>query len=275
MSNADDWPVTRAARDLQEVWNQLSELQERMDAPGEEGRFRGHADVKWSVLPSFERSFANVISTSDRDRCLKAEQDHIKRFIDAAAGYIGWTEAAFISDAPMAALTLARHYGLATRLVDWSKSAFVAAYFAIVNAERHNVDGVVWWYSGKALHANYPGLWRSLFDKESHVEPELFQCLFGDSEPPAVLAEQHLAIPFPRIAVQQGLFTIHSRFGTNHAEAIASMISDKQDLGRVIIPSALKTPLLRRLQRMNFCAESVHTAEPHLIADKLNAAAET
>ena len=40
-------------------------------------------------------------------------------------------------------LVLARHYGIPTRLLDWSYSPLIAARFATVNG-KHDSDRVVW-----------------------------------------------------------------------------------------------------------------------------------
>jgi hypothetical protein len=44
----------------------------------------------------------------------------------------------------IAGLGIVQHYGYPTRLLDWSESALVAAFFAC--AERLDEDGEIWWF---------------------------------------------------------------------------------------------------------------------------------
>ncbi len=63
-------------------------------------------------------------------------------------------------------LSVAQHYGLPTRLLDWSYSPEVALHFATVNIDKYDSDGAVWKVNYKKVHELIPDKLRKIIDKE-------------------------------------------------------------------------------------------------------------
>jgi hypothetical protein len=95
--------------------------------------FRGHREAHWEVRPSLwrqyspedERNFTNRFRTRAALRRPAAPAEH---------DYAAW-------------LSLMQHYGLPTRLLDWSRSPLVATYFAVASYIKKNAvpaDAVIW-----------------------------------------------------------------------------------------------------------------------------------
>lgn len=63
-------------------------------------------------------------------------------------------------------LSVAQHYGLPTRLMDWTYSPFVAMHFATANLERFDCDGVIWAVNYLKVHQLLPDNLRDVLDEE-------------------------------------------------------------------------------------------------------------
>src|SRR6266852_2318631 len=84
--------------------------------------FRGHRDARWPVCTKFERVCANI----GRSKWSAVERHALRQFQRRLHQY-----ATVIPDLDdtLEWLALMQHHGAPTRLLDWTRSPFVAVYF--------------------------------------------------------------------------------------------------------------------------------------------------
>jgi hypothetical protein len=163
--------------------------------------FRGHADSSWKLLPKIQRGYdvlterylANLFYQGAKLRHASFPHDD---------DYAGW-------------LALMQHYGLPTRLLDWSNSALIAAYFATKYdsdmSRKTEGDAAVWMLQPETLNATqgYESVFPSL-NAES-----LASLVHGAFKEPRTKPSHDVLAAVPvnqdlRMVMQQGTFTIHA-----------------------------------------------------------------
>jgi len=209
--------------------------------------FRGHADLDWELKPSAlryrtetERNKAfNLLSTFKRLVEMKLQrppdpEDELK-----------WVQ-------------LAQHYGLPTRLLDWTENAAIALYFACLRPDR---NGLVFALNPVDLNKSVDPRRPRVFDvnKDSALI-DSYLYLTGQLDPKNGFKTIaiHPTWNSERIMLQQGVFTLHG--------SKVFMLSGKQAPSLVYMPilRKFKKGLLAELERIGVSEMSIFPEPEHL-----------
>jgi FRG domain len=189
------------------------------------------------LLPSIDRDGRAHVS---RTEILQLERQSIDIFRSTARYFAASGERGALAD-DIVSLMVLRHYGVPTRLVDWSASPYVAAYFA---ACCYDDDGEIWCFDEPQYEQAGQKQWEKWPETtiDGSGEPSKFAAgltAFTVEEPPDWFICAFYT-GFPRQDAQAGAYTMTARFGRDHADAIARLLSDDSLYHLYIVPKAFK-----------------------------------
>jgi hypothetical protein len=226
-----------------------------VDAANDEFWFRGQSNETWPLETSLSRSSRNLNLTEDQLSDL--ESVALKAFRWAAHLHVKPELLAKLRTIPCW-WALMQHHGAPTRLLDWSLSPYVAAYFAVLQ-DRDGAPGVVWAFCSSQL--------REAFKKGNNGKPiRAFEAKNARTwyrrRIKKTLKGQQIVIPLSfslasseRIVAQQGKFTMSFDINSTH-NSIGSQIESRFSR-KIVIPHHMKPEFLLRLRRMNITGASL------------------
>lgn len=209
--------------------------------------FRGHARVKWSLTPSALR----YKREADRKRALQLVSE-FKRVAEiklprppGPEDHLKWVQ-------------LAQHYGIPTRLLDWTESATIGLYFACLSESSEPSDGMVFMLNPVDLNRlSYPQKPRVL---DAGEDTRLIQEYLRLDAKRRKRGKATVAVNpvwnSDRLMLQKGVFTLHgSHFN----------LDSNQAPSLVALPIFLesKPQLLKELERVGVDEMSIFPELEH------------
>jgi hypothetical protein len=195
--------------------------------------YRGHRRTGWKLVP----------------RVLRDDMPQHEQSIALAFRAMAATR--YASCPPVNAhdqwLSLMQHHGAPTRLLDWTCSPLVAAFFVVLDDEDSFDDGCIWAMKPEKLNSSQLATKRiRTSDNQivSRILAKPFSETTDDQAPKWALAFQAQETS-PRMMMQGGQFTVHGR-----PEPLDAFKAAARFLWRFDVPQASKATLAGELDRL-------------------------
>lgn len=177
--------------------------------------FRGQVR-DWPLSPSLARK-----SVTEQERA--KESECFRRLAEILPNVNDWERA-----------TIAQHYGVPTRLLDWSENPLVGLYFALDDEKYDDEDGVIW-----------------VFEDKTIVVPDVASIRDGSGlrkleYPRPYRAWQKLQLEIPRTKVQRGSLTSQPDLSKEFDKQ--KFDQNTQSLRKFIVLKESKTQLRKQLE---------------------------
>jgi hypothetical protein len=263
-----------------ESWNDILQLFDKITDKSSNWAFRGQSNENWKLSTKFEREADKYQCDSywfkNREKMIlqdfQRKAHHYVQNLPDSENYIEW-------------LSLLQHYGGPTRLLDFTYSYYVAAFFAV---ETSNIDSAIWAVNINQLFEHLSKITDyNLLEKERMFEKIIER---NNHWAETVIKERkndnivYIVEPFhqhERISIQQGLSLFPGNIEKPFEQNLCSVFEfDFKDLStdnalnktfseigkldfsnisiiKIVIPSNLNSKALTELHKMNVTATTL------------------
>lgn len=205
--------------------------------------YRGHARAEWRLEPALDRILPYRGAPAD----IRKRADHLRAFQLATRGRRGPN--AITPPTEEEWWALGQHHGLATPLLDWTRSPYVAAYFAFWHPNLPHAKYRVVFALQSGIIANYCNGGAHIEGYANRITPPGGVPLGPDERVDTFTPQSD---DNPRLVSQSGVFT-RAPDGREIEDWVRDHFSGikKGILVKVLIPERDRTECLQSLNRMN------------------------
>ncbi len=222
--------MSNKSKKVQSISDLLTNLKDDTAKYSGQVWYRGHSLATWPLQPSFMRKKKKASEFTILSRFKQNASLLINR---PPSSYFDW-------------LFQMQHYGVPTRLLDWTESPLTALYFAVDDVKHSKKDGALWMLFPTELNKH-----SKIYSDEHFYIPSFDDLVLKNYDPETLNQDPNTKLlPLAAIAsrnnarmqAQLGVFTISHR-----DETPIENIGDKSHIIKYIIPKAKKVEIKREL----------------------------
>ncbi len=217
--------------------------------------YRGEENASLTLIPSIQRSKKRL----EAERYITNDfYTRARQIIDnppAKHNYAGW-------------VSLMQHYGLPTRMLDWSQSPLIAVFFATETyRELPDKDGCVWVLAPGLLNEK-EGFGDCIYPIDADTTQEMLLPAFKHAHHNHELTNRILACSSTENNLR--MYSQHSNFTVHNSLKHLEDICDENMLYKIIIPCDRKKYFIDSLRVLGITESFVYPDLDHRSADLRN-----
>ena len=219
--------------------------------------YRGHSDESWTLQSTLERILGDTYeSTSEKFE--KYSLDDFKNKFHL------YSNSSNLPESKLEWLSIMQHYGVPTRMLDFTRSPYIALYFALENAAKIGSSSfVIYAIDFRQTLKKSLSILKE-YDKSVHVayeemfykREELFEKI--DNKSYEILWVVEPSISNLRLDRQAGCFLVSGNIKKTIEWLLTDTIYHEVDNYRLVIPGCFWDNIFTLLQKMNIDSRTIY-----------------